>query len=146
MIHSTDWPKETMFCLGKTKPGCRILDTFDGYLGKIKDALSDIAISKGPRGRQGNRRRPRSRGGARNHRFRLVLQQFCFMVYVPAGQPVGFADTRPGCAILDTLDGLADRNRVLPREKANQGVESLILSTDCRQETMFYLGKRQTRV
>ena len=68
------------------------------------------------------------------------------MVSVPAGQPVGFADTRPGCAILDTFDGLADRNRVLPRENANQGVESLIHSQDWRPETMFCLRKRQARV
>ena len=125
---------------------CRILDTFDGYLRKIEDALSDIAISKGPRGRHGNRRRPRSRGGARNHRFRSVLEQFCLMVSVPAGQPVGFADTRPGCAILDTFAGLAERNRVLLMEKANQGVESLIHSQDWRNEAMLCLGKRQARV
>ena len=68
------------------------------------------------------------------------------MVSVPAGQPVGFADTKPGCAILETFDGLADRNRVLPRENANQGVESLIHSQDWRPETMFCLRKRQARV
>ena len=124
----------------------RILDTLHGYLQKIEDAFSDIAIPKGPRGRQGNRRRPRSRGGARNHRFRLVLEQFCLMVSVPAGQPVGFADTRPGCAILDTFDELAERNRVSPREKANQGVESLIHSQDWRPETVFRLKKKQARV
>ena len=28
LIHSTDWPTETVFCLGKMQPGCRILDTF----------------------------------------------------------------------------------------------------------------------
>ena len=52
------------------------------------------------------------------------------MVSVTAGQPVGLADTRPGCRILDTLDGLSARNDVLRREHDNQGVESLILSTD----------------
>ena len=53
------------------------------------------------------------------------------MVSVTAGQPVWLADTRPGCAILDILNGLSARNNVLPKEHDNQGVESLILSTEC---------------
>ena len=68
------------------------------------------------------------------------------MVSVAAGQPVGFADTTPGCAILDTFDGMAEKNHVLRGEKANQGVESLIHSQDWRPETMFCLRKRQARV
>ena len=139
LIHSTDWPKET-------KPGRRILDTLDGFLGKTDDALSDIAISAGPRGRQRNRRRRRSRGGARNHRFRRVLEQFCLMVSVTAGQPVGLADTRPGCRIVNTFDGVSERNYVLRREHNNQGVESLILSTECPQEPTFYVRHMTTRV
>ena len=64
------------------------------------------------------------------------------MVSVPAGQPVGFADTRPGCAILDTFDGLAERNYVLLWEKESQGAESLIDWPDWPKETMFCLKKR----
>ena len=67
------------------------------------------------------------------------------MVSVPGGQPVGFAHTRPGCAILDTFDGLAERSRVLPREKANQGLESLIHSTDISEKLKMPLAILQFR-
>ena len=96
--------------------------------GFSEDAPSETAIPAGPPGPAGSRQRPRSRGGARNHRFRLVLDQFCLMVSVTAGQTFGLADTRPGCRILDTFKGLSARHDVLRREHDNQGVRFLILS------------------
>ena len=45
--------------------------------------------------------------------------------------------SQPGCIILDTLNELSDRNHVLPREKANQGVASSIQSQISRENEGF---------
>ena len=52
----------------------------------------------------------------------------------------------PGRRIFDAVDGLSNKHVGLRRESDNQGVESLILSTDCQTNTLFYVGKVTTRV
>ena len=47
---------------------------------------------------------------------------------------------QPGRRILDTLNGLSERNDVLPWENDNQGVESLILSQISRENEGFDKG------
>ena len=52
---------------------------------------------------------------------------------------------QPGRRILDTLNGLSERNDVLPWKNDNQGVESLILSHISMQNHQFsylFLGTR----
>ena len=44
---------------------------------------------------------------------------------------------QPGRIILDTLNGLSERNHVLRMESANQGVEFLILSQTSRENERF---------
>ena len=52
---------------------------------------------------------------------------------------------QPGRRILDTLNGLSERNGVLPRENDNDGVESLILPQISKENHQFSSGKLAPR-
>ena len=102
------------------QPGCRILATVADFLGKRRFRQKHVRKDY-PATRQ------TKNGG--------ILSWTCKL------QPI----LQPGRRILDTLNGLSERNDVLPWENDNQGVESLVLSQISMQNHQFsylFLGTR----